>query len=300
MSDVAFPSPVGGVPIHPEFAPSILFDILYGILIPIGIYRLFSKHSRTSLIFGTWCFTVERCVIFSLRAAQSHGALNPGSHGLAVYMQITIGTGLFTMMDDLVKILRCILVNSTRPEAKGDGEQGLNGSDINVLGEDQPRQRAGYRGIFGIVGFVPLAASVPGIVAGSQYTSALSHQDTANRVMQLRYASSATGLFILLAMASTALYLRRKNPRIDQRATRLFTMLCSTLAIPLIYRLCVMHNRTTSLTSTSPSSLNTGSSKATFYVFHMIPELAVATFFLVGNVRKEFQTGAWGDYKRKD
>ena len=55
-----------------------------------------------------------------------------------------------------------------------------------------------------------------------------------------------------------------------------------------------MRFSTTDLTSLAPGSLNGGKSHALFYIFHIVPEFAVATMILSLNVRKIFDTGLWG------
>lgn len=67
--------------------------------------------------------------------------------------------------------------------------------------------------------------------------------------------------------------------------------------IPAIYRLIIMYHTTTSLISMSPSSLNTVTAKATFYIFHMIPEWMAVALLLGFNVREMFGTGAFGDWR---
>lgn len=67
-----------------------------------------------------------------------------------------------------------------------------------------------------------------------------------------------------------------------------------------LYRLAVMYNQTTSLTSLSPSSLNTPAAKATFYVFHMLPEWITVALLLGFNIREMFDTGPFGDWRAVD
>ena len=55
-----FPAPVGGVPFDLDFAPSILFSALYGLVSLLAIYRFARSSSRTMCTFGALAFTVER------------------------------------------------------------------------------------------------------------------------------------------------------------------------------------------------------------------------------------------------
>lgn len=71
-------------------------------------------------------------------------------------------------------------------------------------------------------------------------------------------------------------------------------------SVVAIYRLAVMHNQTTSLTSLVPSSLNTPAAKATFYVFHMLPEWISVALLFGFNIREMFDTGLWGNWRNAD
>lgn len=69
--------------------------------------------------------------------------------------------------------------------------------------------------------------------------------------------------------------------------------------MPTIYRLSVMYNQTTALDSTLPGSQNTPAEKATFYLFHVLPEFIASFLLLAGvNVREMFKTGRWGDVSK--
>lgn len=57
---VNFPAPVGGLPLASDLAPSILFAVLYALLLPLTVYRIFDRRSRTVLLIGTEIFAIER------------------------------------------------------------------------------------------------------------------------------------------------------------------------------------------------------------------------------------------------
>jgi hypothetical protein len=65
-----------------------------------------------------------------------------------------------------------------------------------------------------------------------------------------------------------------------------------------IYRLSVMGLKTTSLTS--PSPLDTPRSKATFYIFHVLPEWLASLILFGYNIRETFGTGLLGDWRISD
>lgn len=57
---VWFPAPIGGKIDDADFAPSILFAVLYGLLIPLVAYRMLHRRSRTLLLLGSAIFAIER------------------------------------------------------------------------------------------------------------------------------------------------------------------------------------------------------------------------------------------------
>ena len=59
-----FPTPVGGTALPVDFAPSILFAALYGILSSLVFFRLLDRRSRTLLLIGTAIFSIERFAVF--------------------------------------------------------------------------------------------------------------------------------------------------------------------------------------------------------------------------------------------
>ena len=65
-----------------------------------------------------------------------------------------------------------------------------------------------------------------------------------------------------------------------------------------IYRLSVMRFETTLLSA--PSPLNTPSSKAAFYIFHVLPEWLASLIIFGSNIRKTFGTGFFGDKRLWD
>ena len=64
------------------------------------------------------------------------------------------------------------------------------------------------------------------------------------------------------------------------------------------YRLSVMWLKVTSITVPSPH--DTPSSKALFYVFHVLPEWLASVILFGDNIRKTFGTGLIGDWRLWD
>ena len=58
-----FPTPIGGIPLSVDFAPSVFFAVLYGILSPLVLFRMLDRRSRTVLLIGTAAFAIERSAL---------------------------------------------------------------------------------------------------------------------------------------------------------------------------------------------------------------------------------------------
>src|SRR5258705_12860915 len=63
---VSFPVPVGGTVYPNDFAPSILFATLYGLLVPLMLYRMLQRRGRSTLLISTIAFSIERRVFVFL------------------------------------------------------------------------------------------------------------------------------------------------------------------------------------------------------------------------------------------
>jgi hypothetical protein len=141
--------------------------------------------------------TSLRVVIFSFRAVQSRSDAKRESKSLATYMQITIATGFIGIAQDLVNIMRCLLVNSTRgsspiepppsPPVNADLEArtDMNLSDTGI--RDLPHERGTYRSFTGLLSLSFIAAIVPGVIANASYGGGIDNQAKADRTFRLRF-----------------------------------------------------------------------------------------------------------------
>ncbi|PIL33526.1 hypothetical protein GSI_04149 [Ganoderma sinense ZZ0214-1] len=108
-----FPAPVGGIPDALDFAPSIVFATLYAVLVPVAIWRISHPRSRTTVLLGTTFFSIERVVSYSLRANAARDAAFRANEGIETYLQTTYSSGFIAIGQDLVNLLRALLVAST-------------------------------------------------------------------------------------------------------------------------------------------------------------------------------------------
>lgn len=88
-------APVGGIPVHADLAPSIVFVVLYGLLIPRIIYNFFIRKPRAWNVIqiATVIFAIERIIWCSLRAVQANNPSKRTSGGLMNYVQVTVALG---------------------------------------------------------------------------------------------------------------------------------------------------------------------------------------------------------------
>ncbi|PIL33540.1 hypothetical protein GSI_04163 [Ganoderma sinense ZZ0214-1] len=108
-----FPVPVGGVPYPLDFAPSILFAVLYGFMVPVVVYRMVHPRSRNGVLIGTTVFSIERVVSYGLRAHAAYSASARASEDLETYFQTTYSGGFTSIGQDLMQLFRALLVSST-------------------------------------------------------------------------------------------------------------------------------------------------------------------------------------------
>ncbi|KAG8913856.1 hypothetical protein FRC00_001443 [Tulasnella sp. 408] len=291
------PSLVGGFPTQADFAPSIIFAVAYGLSVIPFLIRFWNPNTRTYLLgIGTFAYAVERVVVWSIRAAQSHDHHlgETLSKGRLVYQQVSFALGFIGFGSDCVAFMRAAMVNTTLEDPK-------RGSI------DKPRDRFWYRRAADLAGLLWLIASVPGAIGYSKMPGAAAHPEDADKLFRLRYVSSAAALFLFYFFFILLRYVRNRVEWLDRRAVDCTCAILSLASVVAIYRLSVIHN-TTSVLNVLPStpplyppgSLTTTASKATFYIFHALPELIIAWAIQCLNIRSIYNTGPWGDWQGTD
>ncbi|KAF8674648.1 hypothetical protein RHS04_07117 [Rhizoctonia solani] len=275
--------PVGGIPVSADLAPSIVFAVLYAILLPNIVYNFFFRKPRAwnMIQTSTVLFAVERiawCIIRAIQASQPEKRM---LNGLTRYAQATVGLGFIGISSDAVRLLRTILVNTTLPE--------------NGASKDRRTARRCYRYFCYIFELAFLASSVPGLVASNAYNSARFDQPKADRNLRLLNASAGVVLAFQLVTILVSLLAAWKVKEIDRmRCFELAALTALIIPVP-IYRLCVLGIRTINVfEALSPSA------RAVFYIVHLAPEWLCVSVLLSTNVRSRFRTGKWGDYELRE
>ncbi|KAI0753149.1 hypothetical protein C8Q80DRAFT_496442 [Daedaleopsis nitida] len=322
-----FPSPVGGVPFDIDLAPSVTFATLYGLLVPIALWRIVSQKSRTYVLIGTALLGLEHVVSFALRAYTAHVAGARANLSLETYFQTTLNNGFISIGQDIVALTRALLVHATygsdmlhhshcksldQAGVESDGGQvpltmqGAEPSGFQLLiidgpgREDHPRTRFWIRRGCGAATILFLVSLILGIISGADYQNAVKSGAHAQLVQQLRYGSTALALFLLVGLGLGAAWACFAMPRVPKRSAVWIVVVTTLLSIIGIYRLAVMRYSTTSLFSTAPGSLNSSTSKALFYALHVAPEYAAAAILMCLNARRVFSSGLLGDRRLKD
>ncbi|OBZ69567.1 hypothetical protein A0H81_10265 [Grifola frondosa] len=288
-------------PLSPAiFFPSVVFVILYALILPVVAWRMITPRSRTLALLGTILFSVERIIVYSLRIAEAHSAKERVSEGLVTYMQTTFGAGFISIGHDVVTILRSMLVTSTQgtPVSKNFRDDESLEPLTSLPGHAAPSHsvspsirmsfsRTSHDGAFGSVACI-------------DYKQAINSGFHAALTQQLRYASTAVALFLIIGVNAVALWAYFAMPRIPRNSALLVFAVSLLLCIVGAYRMIVMRFSTTSLLSTAPGSLNSPGSKRTFYLFHVLPEFLTAAILLSVNVKRIFATGMFGDVAYRD
>ncbi|CAE6456927.1 unnamed protein product [Rhizoctonia solani] len=272
--------PVGGIPVSADLAPSIIFAVLYALLLPNIIYNFFIRKPRAWNVIqiSTVIFAVERIAWCIIRAIQATHPEKRSSGGLMNYVQVTVALGFVGVSSEAIKLLRCTLVNTTLPE--------------NGASKDRRSARRYYRYFCVFFELSFLGATIPGIIAGGKYNSARFDQAKADENMHLLKASSSVALALQVVTVLISLLAAFKVKEIDRM--RCFELAGLTLLImsPPIYRLCVLSVRTIDVFAPIPTS-----DRVLFYIFHLAPEWICVSILLSTNVRARFGTGRWGDYE---
>ncbi|KAG9223470.1 hypothetical protein CCMSSC00406_0006962 [Pleurotus cornucopiae] len=314
---MTFPTPTGGASIlHEDFVPSIIFAVLYGCMVPLTFYRLAHRRSRTLVIAGCASLSIERIVVLSIRA----NASQTESTGPIKYMQTSIGIGFLSICLSYKDLVQCFLINATygtdtyyqAPVCSGARNASKTQTQFQeILASqpilrviystqrvaDMPRARSTARRIGGLCFLAFLGAIVTGILAAVKYSSLINNNSEAGNMMMLR-AGLALGTLLIVGcgMVLGYLYLPRANSAAFKLLVAVWLLLCTVA----IYRAAVLHNTTSSFTSTEPGSLNSPADKAFFYIFQILPEwLSILALFSV-NAREIVGSGPWGDWRGKD
>jgi len=133
-----FPLPIGGIPDHNDFIPSLLFIACYLVPFILAIRKALTPGKRTTITLNSTLVPVERMIVLSFRAIMSRdNALGESSRknwAMFDYTQATTGFSTFALLDEISWLLNCVCLLATRgnvpyEEWKEQGHQGRAGAE---------------------------------------------------------------------------------------------------------------------------------------------------------------------------
>lgn len=276
------PAISGGIPDSTDFAPSILFTVLYFLVLPLIIYRSIQYTVPWTLIFASVrlsLFAGIRIATFILRAIEAHqaqqGAQSPQIVPFVVE-QIFLGIGFIVLATNLVSLVNAHMARTDVPRSP----TGLSAADRF--------HRVGRVMIVGL-----LVAVILGIVAGADYSSAISNPSVAQQSKTMRLVSSALTLVAMGLAAGVCAILYVQHPQLPRASSAyLFGTACLVLIIPA-YRISTISG------STNPTlaELLSTKTKAEFWVLQVAVEWVALVVLSAVDIRVWF--GAGGERARE-
>ncbi|EJU04450.1 hypothetical protein DACRYDRAFT_14519 [Dacryopinax primogenitus] len=197
----SLPNISGGIPTSPDFAPSILFCLLYGILLPPCIWRTYT-YRKPGRLMWTFIrlifFALMRIATFGLRVSEAHSASLPNNPvpnlGTFIAEQVLLGIGFIILADLMIELLKSHMWRT----------------DVPPAGETRWAHPAGHHVLKRIVRIMHLALIVAialGIAAAAQYSSAINSPSIASEVQTLRIVSVALCLAVCALLILVSLLL---------------------------------------------------------------------------------------------
>ncbi|KAH9942286.1 uncharacterized protein BXZ73DRAFT_97701 [Epithele typhae] len=308
------PAPIGGVPAPPDFAPSCLFAVLYGLLVPLALYRSCARKSRNLIVIFSLVVIVERVAFFSTRAAisRSFSTSTRASPAYLAYAQSTLAAGFVSVAKDLVGAVRALLVHepvkpprvTLVPAPLPSAHAGLprllpvswiwsrrQSASASLAGPwmTRERERVAYETASVALSLAFLVALALALSSGATYARALFFESAAAQTVSLRYASAGLALALVSVVHVLAYWAWVRNPAaVALSSVLLISAVCTLLSVVGIYRLVVVGLLTDDILSTDAGSLNGVGSKMAFYVFHAAAEWMAIAVLLCANARERF------------
>lgn len=138
-----FPLPIGGIPNHHDFIPSLLFIACYLVPFLLAIRKLLTPGKRTVVTINSTFVPIERMVILSFRAIMSRdssiGEDTRKNWSMVEYTQASTGVATIALLDEISWLLNSLALLATRENVPYDEWR------EQAPGGDQGRARADER-----------------------------------------------------------------------------------------------------------------------------------------------------------
>ncbi|KAF8597661.1 hypothetical protein BDV93DRAFT_527253 [Ceratobasidium sp. AG-I] len=244
----------GGIPTKSQdLAPSIIFIIAYLCLTPLAIFRLARKESRSTTLIRPAIFILARIATYIVRAIQANGSY---TETIFIVEQVLLLAGFPIICEALLSLLEYHITRT----------------------HTGPKEGLTTQKVVRLLRLALLAALIVGIIAGTQFSSAIGHPDKLNSLRTLRNINAILCLVIVLGViVVTVIAQFHKNLPILPSILLIFMSGCLTVAGA--YRLANIH------TTSDPLAIST---KAKFYILLSLTEWLVTVTLFAVNARVMF------------
>ena len=143
-----FPLPIGGIPDHNDFIPSLLFIACYLAPCVLAIRKAFTSGKRTFMTINSTFVPLERIVILSFRVIMSRdntvGEESRKNWAMFEYTQASTGASSFALLDETSWLLNCVCLLATRENVPYDEwrKQAPGGDQGRARAEERKRIRS--------------------------------------------------------------------------------------------------------------------------------------------------------------
>ncbi|KAG8741721.1 hypothetical protein FRC10_002548 [Ceratobasidium sp. 414] len=266
-SPIQFPtglSITGGIPTKSQdLAPSIIFIVAYACLIPIAVFRLAKKESRSTTLIRPAIFIIVRLATYIMRAVQANG--NYGET-LFIVEQVFLLAGFPIICEALLTLLEYHITRT----------------------HTSPKQGQVTQRVIRVLRLALVAALAIGIYAGTQYSSVLSDPSKLSNLRTLRNVNAGLCLAIVLGVIFVAL-IAQFHKNLPVQPTIVLVFMAGCLVIAGAYRLAMIH------IINPPMAVST---KAKFYALLSLMEWLVSATLFVVNARVMFAEDLAKDKKK--
>ena len=143
-----FPLPIGGIPDHNDFIPSLLFIACYLAASVLAIRKALTPGKRTTITINSTFLPIERMIVLSFRVIMSRdnavGEESRKNWGMFEYTQASIGLSTFALLDEVSWLLNCACLLATRENVPYDEwrKQAPGGDQGRARAEERKRIRS--------------------------------------------------------------------------------------------------------------------------------------------------------------
>ncbi|GAA99053.1 uncharacterized protein L969DRAFT_427502 [Mixia osmundae IAM 14324] len=256
MSNTPFASLSGGIPNNAQdFAASIIFTVAFAVLIPICIFRLVVKETRTRILIRPLIFCLTQAVAYGMRAAIANGSTSTGIYEAS---EILLLAGFSAICEPIPALLTRVA--------------GKYSKGASQHAENRLQQR-----VLLLCRLAITVALILGIVASTDI-SANESQSTMNSIKQYRIANAA--LIIGAISTSAIIAVNLISARLLQiRAVVVLVIQCALLIITAAYKLGSTLDR--------PANFSR-SGKIVFYILTGAVEWLATLIFFAVNINQFF------------